>query len=240
MTCKTIPLARVCIRLLIPGVLVAAAWSIAAGAAPAGESAARVQLDQPTTVPGYLASLLINENPFPGERGYESQQNTQDGMLAILWVLHSRIHYIPPGYTQEQVAAIRSRDIIQVITAGGQKGQCDGFFLDSAGRFVTAPRVQKRIANLVKIANQSKQPGRFSQLLLFARDLSRAYVKEGITGADRYAGLTRVQRIEVTGRAYSWMTDRDCYKPGGNFVSIPDDDDGVLGGNRFFTLKKLK
>jgi len=44
--------------------------------------------------------------------------------------------------------------------------------------------------------------------------------------------------VPVTGRAYSWMTDVDSYHPGGNFVSIPSTDDGSLGGNRFFTLRK--
>jgi hypothetical protein len=51
--------------------------------------------------------------------------------------------------------------------------------------------------------------------------------------------LKRVGAIEVTGRAYSWMTDVDCYNPGGNFVSIPSSDEGSLGGNRFFTLRKV-
>jgi hypothetical protein len=34
------------------------------------------------------------------------------------------------------------------------------------------------------------------------------------------------------------MTDLDIYNPGGNFVSIPSANDGALGGNRFFTLRK--
>jgi hypothetical protein len=34
------------------------------------------------------------------------------------------------------------------------------------------------------------------------------------------------------------MTDKDYYRPGGNFVTIPDAEDGSLGGNRFFTLRK--
>jgi len=34
------------------------------------------------------------------------------------------------------------------------------------------------------------------------------------------------------------MTDRDYYKPGGSYLRIPDQYDGVLGGNRFFTLKR--
>jgi hypothetical protein len=34
------------------------------------------------------------------------------------------------------------------------------------------------------------------------------------------------------------MMDRDYYKPGGSYLRIPDQYDGVLGGNRFFTLIK--
>ena len=56
--------------------------------------------------------------------------------------------------------------------------------------------------------------------------------------ADRFAGLTVVNQVGVTGRAYSWMTGQDYYSPGGNFVKIPDSQQGLLGGNRFFTLRK--
>src|SRR5215471_7067747 len=78
-----------------------------------------VVLDPPDTKAGYLASLLINEAPFPGERGYSSEADTQDAMLAILWVLHSRLCLIPRGYTQKQVAGVRSDDIIDLITGTG-------------------------------------------------------------------------------------------------------------------------
>ena len=46
------------------------------------------QLDRPDATAGYLARLLINEVPFPGERSYESEANSQAAMLEILWVLH--------------------------------------------------------------------------------------------------------------------------------------------------------
>ena len=62
----------------------------------------------------------------------------------------------------------------------------------------------------------------------------------GISGADRYAGLQTVNLVRVTGRAYSWMADRDCYNPGGSFIKIPNSKAGSLGGNRFFTLKERK
>lgn len=205
---------------------------------PLRAAAAFVELDPPTTVSGYLASLLINEAPFPGENGYVSEQNTRGGMLAILWVLNARIHHIPAGYKQVWVAGVQSSNIIDVIVGTGEKRQCEGFYRDASGRFVSDARVQERIKYLLNIANSGGKPGRFANLLNYAQGLARAYVKGGVEGADRYAGLKRIGAVNVTGRAYSWMTDRDYFKPGGNFMSIPDKDDGSLGGNRFFTLRK--
>jgi hypothetical protein len=57
-----------------------------------------VVLKPADTESGFIARLLINESPFPGERGWVSEENTQAAMLAILWVCHSRIHHIPSGY----------------------------------------------------------------------------------------------------------------------------------------------
>ena len=200
--------------------------------------AAFVELRPVDTVSGYVATLLVNETPFPGENGYVSEENTRAGMLAVLWVLHCRIYYIPDGYTQTQVAGLTSTNVIDVITGTATKRQCEGFYRDASGRFVCAPRVKERIDYLLNIANSGGKPGRFANLLNYAKGLAQAYVEGGMDGADRFAGLKQVSAIVVTGRAYSWMTDRDYYKPGGNFVSIPDKDDGSLGGNRFFTLRK--
>ena len=222
---KTTLLNRIICLLMLCGLLGASAATFA-------------KLDRADTTTGYLARLLINETPFPGERGYESEADTQAAMLAILWVLHSRIHLIPEGYTQRQVAGVQSRDIIDVITGTGGRRQCEGFYRDSSGRFVTLPRVEERIENLLGIANSGGKPGRFAGLINHAQGLARAYFKAGIEGADRYARLTSVGPVPVTGHAYSWMTDVDSYHPGGNFVSIPPTDDGSLGGNRFFTLRK--
>jgi hypothetical protein len=201
-------------------------------------SAQFVQFGRPDTTAGYLARLLVNETPFPGERAYESEADTKGAMLQVLWVLHCRLRFIPKGYTQQQVAGVRSGDIIDVITGTGGRRQCEGFYRNAAGQFVTEPRVEERLNHLLQIANSGGKPGRFAALLNYAQGLARAYVKEGIEGADRFAGLKRVGSIEVTGRAYSWMTDVDSYHPGGNFVNIPSAEEGSLGGNRFFTLKK--
>ena len=184
---------------------------------------------------GYLARLLINEAPFPGERGFVSEEDTKATMLSILWVLHARMNHVPPGYKQEEIAAIRSQNVIEVITA---KNQCEGFSKDASGKPVSAPRVEARIQNLLRIANGGDKPGRFANLLNFGQGLASAYLAGGIPGADRFVGLTVVNQVAVTGRAYSWMTGQDYYSPGGNFVKIPDSQQGLLGGNRFFTLRK--
>ena len=211
--------------------LLAAAGLFAVQAA----SAQFAKLEPASTTPGYLARLLTNESPFPGERGFVSEADTKATMLSILWVLHSRMNYIPPGYKQEEIAAIRSQNIIEVITA---KNQCEGFFKDAAGKPAASPRVEARIQNLLQIANSGGKPGRFASLLNYVQGLASSYVKGGVQEADRFAGLTVVSQIPVTGRAYSWMTGMDYYNPGGNFVRIPDDHQGLLGGNRFFTLRK--
>ncbi len=224
---------------LVVGCVLAVVWAgsfLRAGGT--GDVAFPPQLEPADRVAGYVARLLINETPFPGERGWVSEADTRAAMLSILWVLHNRIHSIPSGYRQEQIAAVRARDIVDVITAGGEKGQCDGFYRNRSGQFVAEPRVHERIDNLVRLASQGT-PGRFARLINYAQGLASAYVKTGIDGADRFANLRRVGKVEVTGRAYAWMADRDYYNPGGNFVKIPNDKDGALGANRFFTLRRV-
>jgi len=198
---------------------------------------AEVTLNPATSREGYLARLLLNESPFPGERGWVSEEDSKACMLQILHVLDSRLHHIPPGYTQRQIASVQSRDIIDIITVGGERGQCDGFYRDASGHFTAVPRVEKRIRYLLGIANDGP-PGRFARLLEYGQGLANAYFRGGIREADRFAALSEVHATPVTGRAYSWMTDKDVYNPGGRFIRIPDQKSGSLGGNRFFTLQK--
>lgn len=197
-------------------------------------------LNPPGSKTGYLARLLINETPFPGERGYVSIRNTQAAMVQILWVVHGRIHVIPDGYRQVHIAAIDSDDPFDIITAGGVHGQCDGFFRDQQGNLAMVPRVEERVQYLLRIANSGGKPGKFAGLIQFAEELARRYLSGGIQEADRYARIQRIGSLRVTGRGYSWMTDRDYYNPGGNFVRIPNELEGSLGGNRFFTLRHLR
>jgi len=199
---------------------------------------AEVTLDSASTTAGYISRILLNEVPFPGEHGFVSESDTKAAMLSVLCVLHNRIDNIPAGYKQRQLASVETSDILDIITAGGVHGQCDGFYRDSSGRPVMVSRVDERLDNLMRIAGEGK-PGRFASLLNYGKGLAAAYAAGGMSQADRFVALQRVGSIPVTGRAYSWMSDKDYYNPGGNFVKIPDQQQGSLGGNRFFTLKRL-
>jgi hypothetical protein len=201
--------------------------------------AANVELDSPSTPEGYVALLLINEAAFPGERGYRSEEESKNAMLSVLWVLHCRALVIPPGYLQRHVAAVETRNVIDVMTAGGIKGQVDGFYKDADGRPVAVPRVHERVAYLLSFANKG-EPGKMARLLLHARDLAREYFKAGPISEDLFADLRKVGPKKVTGHAYAWMTDVRGFDPGGSFVRIPDANQGALGGNRFYTLEAKK
>jgi hypothetical protein len=185
---------------------------------------------------GYIARLLINEVPFPGERSYRSETDTRAAMESVLNVLDARLLGIPPGYSQVQVAAVSTTNVIDIITAGGVRGQVDGFYRNSSGKFVTVPRVEQRISRLLEIANTGP-PGTFARILTHADKLATDYVKSRSAPPDRFANLTTIGDTRVTGRAYSWMTAAGSFHPGGSFIAIPTERSGVLGGNRFFALR---
>lgn len=212
---------------MISGLLVAI-WPVRAPA---------VDFPAADTAEGYIGRLLINEAPFPGERGFVSEADSKASMEQILWVLECRMHFIPAGYRQREIALVDTSNVLDVITAGGARGQVDGFFRDAQGRLATAPRVEDRLQNLLRIANRGA-PGRFSRLLDYGAALATEYVRERLAEPDRFAGLVQFGSTRVTGHAYSWMTDRDYYNPGGSYLRIPEQYEGVLGGNRFFTLKR--
>lgn len=208
-------------------------------AALAAAPAPAVELDPLDTVPGYLAMLLVNEAPFPGERGWESEADSRAAMRQILFVLDGRLNHIPSRYSQLEIAMVTSDDVIDIITAGGVHGQVEGFYRDSQGRPVAVARVRSRLNYLVQVAHTGT-PGAFARLLAYAQQISREYVGRRWGAVDVFLPLEVIGLQRVTGRAYSWMTDLGQFHPGGRYVRIPDGDDGSLGGNRFFTLKRLE
>lgn len=188
------------------------------------------------TQEGYLAYLLINENPFPGEAGYVSEDETKQGMAQILWVVNNRLNSVPQGYTEFQIANTNSRTVIGIISA---KDQCEGFFLNDEGEPDMANRIKERANYLLEIANSGGVPGKFSNLINYAVMISKNYIiNVDISAPNFYASIYKIGSINVTGDGYSWMTDVNHYSPGGDYVFIPNNLNGAVGGNRFFTLKK--
>ncbi len=219
---------------VLRSILLAALLSLA----PQAGTAANTNLADFSTLEGYLASLLINEVAFPGEQGYISEQNSKLAMENILLVLDARIFYVPSPYTRFQVAQTSSDKLLDIITAGGENGQVHGYYRDAEGYATMYSRIPKRIRYLEGIANQG-QPGKFARLLNHATALSNAYVAKLRRPENIFVNLHRIDYTAVTGRAYSWMTDRHYYHSGGRFVRIPNKLNGSLGGNRFFTLQDL-
>ena len=204
---------------------------------PWAAHSAPVHLPAKNTPTGYVALLLVNEVPFPGDTSYVSEQNSKHAMVEILAVLENRLHAIPRPYTQREVAGIRTRNIIDIITAGGVAGQVQGFYKNNRGEYVVLPRVTRRAKHLVAIANQGER-GTFARLIEFAEKTADDYLNNGSSVEDLFASIHSIRRVPVTGRAYAWMTNVHHVNPGGNFVVIPPDERGTLGGNRFFTLRK--
>jgi len=196
----------------------------------------KITLPSAQSQEGFIAYLLINETPFPGERAYRSEADTKRAMESILNVLVSRLVHVPKPYRQIDVAAVRTDRIVDIITAGGVRGQIDGFYRASDGRLMMIDRVTERVDHLLGIAN-SGRPGRFARLITHAVSVSTAYTRRAAMPCDPYVGLTVIHNIPVTGRAYSWMIDQSFYHPGGNFVRVPDSNRGTQGGNRFFSLR---
>jgi hypothetical protein len=200
-------------------------------------SAATIPLPPAQAPEGYIARLLINEVPFPGEHGYISEEDTKAAMRQILAVLANRTFNIPADYKQVHIAGVTTTNILRVITAGGVKGQVDGFYLDTNGKLAMVSRVGKRIDYLMSIAGKGK-PGRFARLLNYGIQIATDFVKTHKNIQDIYKELRKVGSIPVTGYGYSWMTDTGRHAPGGNYIKIPNQNRGSLGCNRFFTLKK--
>jgi len=199
---------------------------------------ASTNLPSPQTSTGFVAHLLVNETPFPGEKNYRSEEDTMRAMDSVLNVLVARLVHVPPPYRQSDVATVTTTRIVDVIAAGGVRGQVDGFYRDQSGTLRTVSRVTDRVSHLENIANQGA-PGRFARLLNYATSLSARYNNQSVVPKDLFVPLSPIDGIPVTGRAYSWMTDQPVFHPGGNYMRIPNAQHGSLGGNRFFTLRVL-
>jgi len=220
--------------LMMAALAVAVVFHTSRGEAPALPQAMEEEIDI-IAVEDYLAALLINEVPFPGEPAFKNAADSKAAMEAILWTIHSRRAALPTGYTRRQVAATPSTNLVDILTAANQM---EGFFKTDDDRHTFAPRVKERVDYLNLLGQRDDTPT-ITELLGYARTAAHDYVLgNALPFPNPFASLTNLPPDEVTGSPYGWMTDDPVFHPGGNFIRIPDNAGGSLGGNRFFTLRK--
>jgi hypothetical protein len=209
--------------LIAPALLVTA---VAAGPGPlAGQDSKPLTLPDLQTDEGALAHLLLSESLTPFSKDYDFDQVVR-GMKAIRAIVDNRLHHIPAKYPAKDLdadGAANARDIIG-------KAKFQGFSL-SGGKLAMTAGVQNRIADTLKQANTGK-PGKFHKHVQAALDVAKG------PPDDAFKGLKMVGTVAVTGRVYAMFQAAAGGGPGGDFVYIGEANGGLLGGNKFYTLKK--
>jgi hypothetical protein len=180
-----------------------------------------VTLPDVNTDAGLLARLFIAECRNPGYKDYDKAVAAK-AMRAMHATVDNRLHNKP-----EKFGAPNAKSYADIV---GAAGQFAGFSQDDKGKIVIAANVQKRIDEVMKIANTGK-PGKYAEFVQLAIDSAKAKVD------DPFKGITKVGGVPTIGGSYGWRT-ATAAGPGGDFVAIGDDQGGALAGNRFYTLKK--
>ncbi len=179
-----------------------------------------IQLPSITTVEGVVVRLLLVETSAPGLAQYNEASALQ-AMQAMKAVVHNRLHNFPA-----QFGAPNATSYIDIITV---PGQFTGFSRDSHGNVAISADQQKRIDELLNLANTGT-PGKFSRFVSNAINVANSNVQ------DPFANVKKIGTVAVTGGGYGWRATR-LADPGGNFVPIPTSLGGVIQGNKFYALK---
>jgi hypothetical protein len=180
-----------------------------------------VALPDVNTDEGLLVRLFIAESRNPGHKQYNAD-TAKKGMRAMKAVVDNRLRNNPG-----QFGAPGAKGYIDIVAAAGQ---FHGFSKGTNGKILIASDVQKRIDEVVKIANTGK-PGKYAAFVQAAIDVAKADVD------DPFKDVKKVGRTETTGGSDGWRTAGSA-QPGGSFIAIPEANGGVIAGNQFYTLKK--
>jgi len=161
----------------------------------------------PTTDYGAVVTLLLVESQNPYTPGYNAS-STQEGMEAMVATVHNRL--TKPKLFNAPGATTLS----QII---GAKNQFAGFSTRSGGGVNITASLQTLITQIYQNANTS---GSYQHQF-------RTYIRNAESIANSY-----VDPFANQGGSYGWRTDGST-DPGGVQVRITN---GVLGGNKFYTL----
>jgi hypothetical protein len=189
---------------------------------------AAAKLDENVTLPaistdkGVLCRQLIAKRNNPGSPSYDEQEVLK-AMKAMKAAVDNRLHYSDPII----FGARGAHSWFDIITA---PGQFQGFSKGDDGQLVISSNIQKLIDDVMMKANTGA-PGAYTRFVQNAIDVANNDVD------DPFRNLTMIGTVNVFGGGYSWLTDGRG-EPGGSYVKIPDEQGGLIAGNRFYALAK--
>ena len=183
---------------------------------------ANVTLPDISTEKGVLCRQLIAKRNNPGHPRYDEQEVLK-AMKAMKAAIDNRLHYSDTRF----FTAPGAQSWFDIITA---PEQFQGFSKGKDGELVISADIQKLIDEVVLKANTGG-PNAYTRFVQNAIDVANNDVD------DPFKNLTMIGDVEVYGGGYGWRTD-GTGEPGDSFVSIPDEQGGLIAGNRFFALAK--
>jgi hypothetical protein len=190
---------------------------------------AAAKLDRNVTLPdfstekGVLARLLIAKKNNPGYSRYDEQEVLK-AMKAMKAVVDNRLHYPDPIF----FCAPGAQSWFDIITA---PDQFQGFSKSNDGQLVISPDIQNLIDDIMMKANTGA-PGAYTKFVQNAIDVTNNDVD------DPFRNLTMIGTVDVAGGGYGWRTD-GIGEPDDSFIKIPDEQGGLIAGNRFYAVAKF-
>jgi RNA polymerase sigma factor (sigma-70 family) len=181
-----------------------------------------VTLPDITTEKGVLCRQLLAKRNNPGHPRYDEKEVLK-AMKAMKAAIDNRLHYSDTRF----FTAPGAKSWFDIITAAEQ---FQGFSKGKDGQLVVSSDIQRIIDEVVARAN-SCPPNAYTRFVQNAIDIANNDVD------DPFKNLTMIGDVEVYGGTYGWLTDGKG-EPGDGFVRIPDEQGGLIAGNRFFALAK--
>jgi RNA polymerase sigma factor (sigma-70 family) len=181
-----------------------------------------VSLPDISTDKGVLCRQLLAKRNNPGNPRYDEKEVLK-AMKAMKAAIDNRLHYSDTMF----FTAAGAKSWFDIITA---PEQFQGFSKGKEGQLVISSDIQKIIDEVIAKANSGPQNA-YSRFVQNAIDVANNDVD------DPFKNLTMIGNVEVYGGTYGWLTDGKG-EPGDGFVRIPDEQGGLIAGNRFFALAK--
>jgi RNA polymerase sigma factor (sigma-70 family) len=195
---------------------------------PDGTDPVKLERRNNVTVPdistdkGVLCRQLLAKRNNPGDPRYDEKEVLK-AMKAMKAAIDNRLHYSDTRF----FTAPQAKSWFDIITA---PEQFQGFSKGKDGQLVISSDIQKIIDEVMAKAN-SGPPNAYTRFVENAINVANNDVD------DPFKNLTMVGNVEVYGGTYGWLTDGKG-EPGDGFVRIPDEQGGLIAGNRFFALAK--